>query len=327
VNPLTRLFLAPDHRLRPSWRFWISLGMIVLAGAVSGTLASLAPRHAARGYAPEFLFNTALLMALLGGFAALLYLLDRERGYVLGAMGLKLDRAAWRHCLTGTALGAGMVAVSVAFIALVGRLEFHWIGGGPRVVAMVLGVAYITMVAAMNEEVAFRGYPFQRLVEGIGPVGSIVLLSVLFGALHLGNPHVSLWGFLNTIEVGALLAVAYLRTRSLWMPWGIHFGWNFTLGLGFGLPVSGLNDFSVAVQGTASGPVWLTGGDYGIEASLTGSVVIVLAFFLLLRLAPSRPAPAPQLAKVPQEANHSLSSSAEGSGCPPPVSPSSPPLP
>jgi hypothetical protein len=73
-----------------------------------------------------------------------------------------------------------------------------------------------------------------------------------------------------------------------------------------------MNDFAVAVQGTAEGPGWLTGGSYGIEASLTGSVVILAGVLVLLRLTPSRPAPA--LANPPQEANHSLSSSAEGSG-------------
>ena len=152
----------------------------------------------------------------------------------------------------------------------------------------------------MAEEVAFRGYPFQRLVEGIGPAGGIIVLSVFFGAIHLGNPHVSLWGFLNTIEIGAFFAMAYLRTRSLWMPWGIHFGWNLTLGMGFGLPVSGLNDFAVAVQGTAEGPLWLTGGSYGIEASLTGTVVILVAFFVLVRMTPSRPVAVPELAKAPE---------------------------
>lgn len=306
MSLLARLFLAPDRRLRPSWRFWVSVAAIVVAGLFSGTFASLAPRKALHGYASELVFTTLLFLSLLGGFAALLYLLDRERGYVLGAMGLRLDRAALHDSLMGTALGAGMVAVSVGFMAVVGRVELHWVGSGPRVAVMVLGVAYVTMLAAMNEELAFRGYPFQRLVEGIGPVGGIVFLSVLFGALHLGNPHVSLWGFLNTIEVGALLAVAYLRTRSLWMPWGIHFGWNFALGLGFGLPVSGLNDFAVAVQGTAVGPEWLTGGSYGLEASLTGTVVIALSFGALLFLTPARPAavpapvstPPPELAKA-----------------------------
>jgi hypothetical protein len=171
------------------------------------------------------------------------------------------------------------------------------------VVVAILAVTYITAVAAMAEEVAFRGYPFQRLVDGIGPIGGIVLLSFFFGAIHLGNPHASLWGFLNTIEIGAFLAVSYLRTRSLWMPWGIHFGWNLTLGMLLGLPVSGINEFTVAVQGTAVGPDWLTGGSYGIEASLTGTLVVAASFLVLLRLTPARdpaPAPAPELAKAPE---------------------------
>ncbi|HEV2022436.1 MAG TPA: type II CAAX endopeptidase family protein [Terriglobales bacterium] len=297
MNPVVQLFLASDRRLRPSWRFGVSLAVIVFAAVLSGVPAHLVPRG--HGYGGEFLFRTAFLLSLLSGFAALLYLLDRERGYILGAMGLRLDRAARRDSLVGTALGAGMVAGSVAAMALAGRVEFHWIGG-PRVLLAILAVVYITAVAAMAEEVAFRGYPFQRLVEGIGAVGGIVVLSVLFGAIHLGNPHASIWGLLNTIGIGAVLAVAYLRTRSLWMPWGIHFGWNLTLGMGFGLPVSGINEFAVAVQGTAEGPAWLTGGGYGIEASLTGSVVILLAFFVLLRMTPSPPAPPPQLAKAPE---------------------------
>lgn len=297
MNRVVRLFLAPDRLLRPSWRFGVSLVVIVFAAVFSSVLARQVP--GVHGYGVEFLFRTGFLVSLLGGFAALLYLLDRERGCVLGAMGLRLDRAALRDSLAGTTLGAGMVAASVAAMALAGRVEFHWIGG-PRVLLAILAVVYITAVAAMAEEVTFRGYPFQRLVEGIGAVGGIVVLSVLFGAIHLGNPHASIWGILNTIGIGAVLAVAYLRTRSLWMPWGIHFGWNLTLGMGFGLPVSGINDFAVAVQGTAEGPAWLTGGGYGIEASLTGSVVILLAFFVLLRMTPPVSAPAAELAK-PQE--------------------------
>ena len=69
---------------------------------------------------------------------------------------------------------------------------------------------------------------------------------------------------------GVLLAAAYLRSRALWLPWGIHLAWNAVLGVGFGLPVSGLTQFAVVVQGTAQGPEWLTGGGYGLEASVVG---------------------------------------------------------
>lgn len=298
MNPVVRLFLAPDRRLRPSWRFGLSLVVVVFTVGISGALTYFAMAKGVRGYAAEVIFRSALLGIQLIGFGVMLYALDRVRGYVLGPMGLEFNRTALRESLGGTVLGAGMVVVSVAAMALVGRVEFHWVGHGARVIFPILVVVYVTAVAAMAEEVAFRGYPFQRLVEGIGPAGGIVVLSVFFGAIHLGNPHASIWGFLNTIEIGALLSVAYLRTRSLWMPWGIHFGWNLTLGMGFGLPVSGINDFAVAVQGAAEGPAWLTGGSYGIEASLTGSMVILLAFFVLLRMTAPQPAPSPQLAKA-----------------------------
>ena len=74
--------------------------------------------------------------------------------------------------------------------------------------------------------------------------------------------------------IGILLSIMYLRTRSLWLPWGFHFAWNTTLGLVLGLPVSGLRLFNVAVHGTANGPRWLTGGSYGIEASAPGAFAI-----------------------------------------------------
>jgi hypothetical protein len=109
--------------------------------------------------------------------------------------------------------------------------------------------------------------------------------SALFAAAHLGNPNaggVLSWAFFNTIAIGVLLAVAYLRTRTLWFPFGIHFGWNFALGFVFGLPVSGLSDFSVLVHGSIRGRRWLTGGAYGLENS--GAAAILLALSLLLVL-------------------------------------------
>jgi hypothetical protein len=118
--------------------------------------------------------------------------------------------------------------------------------------------------------------------------GAIVVLSVLFGAGHLGNPHASFFGVLNTVLVGVLLSIAYLRTKALWLPYGIHLGWNVALGMIFGLPVSGMTAFSVLVKGTASGPKWLTGGEYGLEASLTGTAVILLGILIMARWVLSR---------------------------------------
>jgi len=150
---------------------------------------------------------------------------------------------------------------------------------------------FVTFAVADAQQV------FQRLLEAIGPWWSVAVLSAIFGAIHLGNPNaggIRSWGFFNTIVVGALFAYAYLRTKTLWLPVGMHFGWNFFLGVVYGLPVSGIHDFSVVIKSTAHGSKLLTGGPYGIEASLTGAVVIVIGFVLVAW------APKPQNDPIPQ---------------------------
>ena len=137
------------------------------------------------------------------------------------------------------------------------------------------------MVGALAEELMFRGYPFQRLVEAVGPVGAIAIFSILFGAVHLMNPGATAIGLVNTVLIGVVLAIAYLRTRALWLPWGLHFGWNASLGLLFGLPVSGLRMFNVVDRMSAPGPTWLTGGSYGPEASVPGAIAVLVGLLVV----------------------------------------------
>ena len=130
------------------------------------------------------------------------------------------------------------------------------------------------MAAAADEELIFRGYPFQRLVEVAGPVLAVVVVSALFGAAHLRNPFQNWISTLNTALVGVLLAICYLRTRALWLPLGIHFAWNFVQGFVLGMPVSGVTFHHGILQAKISGPFWLTGGAYGPEGSILSLGVI-----------------------------------------------------
>ena len=132
----------------------------------------------------------------------------------------------------------------------------------------------------MAEELMFRGYPFQRLVEATGAGGAVAVAAALFGMAHLLNPHASTVGFINTILIGILFAVAYLRSGSLWLPWGMHWAWNTVLAT-VGLPVSG-NDMSVGVHTAVEGPKWLTGGAYGPEASLAATVAVVVGLAVIV---------------------------------------------
>jgi len=276
------IFIFADkdgRRRRALWRFALAAGAYFVADWCAASLARFAPIPP--GF--EAVYWPLLAIFLLAAFTVLLAVCDKVRERPLAAQGLDLERPWARELFLGVLLSAGMIALAVLAIALLGsvRLRAHVTAGSLRLALVEL---WILITAALAEEVTFRGYPFQRLAESVGAAGAVTALSGLFGAAHLGNPHASLWGFLNTVLVGVLLALAYLRTRGLWLPWGIHLGWNAALGLVFGLPVSGLTEFAVLVEGKAQGPTWLTGGDYGIEASATGTVVIGLGIVALLLL-------------------------------------------
>ncbi|MDP9269274.1 MAG: CPBP family intramembrane metalloprotease [Acidobacteriota bacterium] len=285
---MSRLFIARDERLRSSWRFVLGVLGVIVAEYSSRFVAS----SIAGGGAPAmfvFIQEPLSLGLTLLIFSGLLVVADRVNEDRLTAQGLPRSGPWLRQGLDGVLLGAGMVTACVLTVRLLGSVSFTVEISGRSVPALAL-VCGLLLVAAMKEEVVFRGYPFQRLVEAggprWGPVLGITVLSVLFGLVHWGNPSRTIFSTANTVLIGVVLAVAYLRTRALWLPIGIHFGWNFMLGAVFGLPVSGLNAFAVFVHGRAIGPLWLTGGDYGIEASAVATVVVLLslpAIFSLYR--------------------------------------------
>jgi membrane protease YdiL (CAAX protease family) len=271
-----------DSPVRAIWRFLIAAVFLVCANFVAGSIAIMV--LSSHPLVFDALYRALTLVFALAGFRFMLRVLDQEQGNLWRAMGLGWNTQAARDLLEGLAIGASMIAVGVMAMAVFGSLTLHVHVDGAGVRRLLI-VTLLLLFGAMLEEVMFRGYPFQRLVESIGPTGAVLVLSALFGALHFSNPDNhgwKSWEFFNTLAVGALFAVAYLRTKSLWMPFGMHFAWNYTLGVLFGLPVSGLKTFAVIVRSTASGSRALTGGAYGIEGSLTGAIVILLGFVPVL---------------------------------------------
>jgi membrane protease YdiL (CAAX protease family) len=281
VRPIV---IASAKRPPAILRFLVSALLILAAYLLAGVAFGLL------GFTPLAwaLYPNLLLIALLWGFTTLLYSLDRVRSSLLEAAGLPFVGEALRDALAGIIFGLATVSVVVAAVALRGRVHLAYIGMHPA--ALMLSF-WVLAAAAMAEELVFRGYPLHRLIEALGVPIAVAVTSCLFGLVHLRNPHASLLGALNTAEVGVLLALAYVRTRSLWLPWGIHFGWNAALGLGYGLVVSGFSNFSVAIAGTLEGPRWLTGGEYGIEASATTTAANLVAIVVLVALVKQRAAP------------------------------------
>lgn len=291
MNP----FISPDGRLRNGWRFLIAV-FIFLASEILADKIAFAISHS-HDMNFDAWFRPIHLALLLTAFSLMVKYVDRTPGSPLTAQGLGTSGPWLKDLALGLLIGFGLVSIGVIAIGLFGELSFKF-EISDRTIGSALLVVWVLATAAMLEEVTFRGYPFQRLADGLNsidssigmPFGSsaIVVLSMLFGAVHLRNPHATLLGAANTALIGVFFAIAYLRTRALWMSFGAHLGWNFSLGMLYGLPVSGITSFGVIVHGRARGPYLLTGGDYGLEASATGTAVILLGIFLLVALVPRR---------------------------------------
>ncbi|MEE9288009.1 MAG: type II CAAX endopeptidase family protein [Bacteroidota bacterium] len=146
-------------------------------------------------------------------------------------------------------------------------------------------------VFAFGEELMFRGYAFQTLIEGTNPRTAIIVMSIFFGGAHLANPSLGLLSIpnaifagLNVLLAGVWFSIAYLKTKSLWFPAALHISWNFSEGFLFSFPVSGITygDRSL-LQLEQSGPGWVTGGPFGPEGGILATVAIVGSIIFILK--------------------------------------------
>jgi membrane protease YdiL (CAAX protease family) len=261
-----------------------SFGYVIIA-VIYFYIAQIISVHAANGLSSgvwlPLIERAILLFLLLAGYAVMARVFSAQRQPVR-SMGL-VFRPGWqREFGLGAALGWAMLLVSILPLVLGGGLIItFW--AIPRQFGILIVDLLILAVAALAEEVAFRGYPFQQLIEAIGPTLATVVFSILFAAMHVFNPGANRASFLVTVFCSWLLSAAYLRTRALWVSWGWHFAWNASMCVLFGLPVSGITQFSPVIQSNTVGPVWMTGGDYGPEASAVTTIVILIGIFVVYR--------------------------------------------
>jgi len=146
----------------------------------------------------------------------------------------------------------------------------------------LFSIPYFVFVG-FNEELLFRGYIFQRLIEGFGKIFSVVLLSALFGLAHYFNPNINFVSLINIILAGILFSLLYIKTCSLWLPIVFHFSWNFSEGMLFGFPVSGINLFNQFVTFHPTGNIFITGGDFGPEGSLIITIFLLTFIFYFIK--------------------------------------------
>ena len=196
------------------------------------------------------------------------------------------DLGLWWNPASRANLGWGLLGgMGSACLVLLPPLAVHAahlsrLSGEPGSAGTIAFVILLLAVGSMGEELFFRGFAFQRILATLGPFATIIPVGLIFALMHGANPNASRLGIANTAGFGILFGWAYFRTRDLWLPIGLHFGWNLVLPL-LGVNLSGLKINITGYQMTwTAGDLW-SGGGYGPEASLlTSAVLAVLAAYL-----------------------------------------------
>jgi hypothetical protein len=265
-----------------------------LALFVTGVLWLLAAHaialRAADGIATRFNIAAAenligdlfLLFLLLVGFTTLNWIGARQ-GSVRQANALPRRPTVVQEWSRGAFIGWAAMLVAVLPMMLLGSLhpQFSW--SASAFGAILLSLVSLA-VAALANEVAFRGFLFRRLIDAVGPTAATLLLSGLYALLGSLRPNATGLSFLITIIAGILFSLAYLRTRALWLGWGLHFAWAAATAVLFGLPVGGMVSYGSIVQTAVSGPTWFTGGAYGPEAAFFTGIVLLVAMAVVYRV-------------------------------------------
>lgn len=259
-----------------------------LAAIVYLFLARSLAYHAARGLdragnAWFPLVNQAMLVfLLLLGYAAMGFWFDRQSDPI-GAQGLPRRPGWFREAGLGLATGWAVALVCVLPMTVIGGIAISVYTQGSAWGWLVADAAFFAL-AALAEEVAFRGYAYQRFVRTVGPSGATLGFAVIYAIVQAFTPGASHASFAVAMVFTFLLSEAYLRTRALWVGWGLNFGWKASRALIFGLAVSGVNSHSPLVQGDPMGPFWLTGGAYGLDGSWLACLVLLAALPVIFRI-------------------------------------------
>jgi len=180
----------------------------------------------------------------------------------------------------GIVTGGGMITLSVIMLIIPG---YYKVSSFSSITSLTEGL-FIFANGAFFEEVLFRLIVFKLMEESFGSWISILLSALLFGFAHIFNDNATLWSATAiAIEAGFLLAVAFMLTRRIWFAFGLHFGWNFMQASVFGITTSG-HSFDGLITPQLAGPDWLTGGTFGIEASVITLIIGIIVALVLLRM-------------------------------------------
>jgi len=264
---------VPDSRFRAYVQFVLALFFYFLARVLA--------HRGAEGIASEpwapLVEQAMLVFLLLLGYAGVGFSLNGQANPI-SAQGLP-RRPGWhQETGLGLAIGWAVVVFCAAVMTVGGGIAIRFSFSARSWGWFLVEAAYFALLA-LGEEIAFRGYGFQRFARTVGSAGAVIAFGALYAFLQALQPGASKASAAVAMAVSLALSTAYLRTRALWVSWGINFAWKATRTLLFGLTIAGVNTHSPVIQGDPMGPFWLTGGGFGLDGSW-------LAFFVFLAAIP-----------------------------------------
>lgn len=284
---MKKIFINQFGRLRSGWRFlFFSLAFLFFGGLVGAAVQSVLFTlgfDASVGSLTFIAVNgfISFIISVLVGWLCGKYLEDLP----FRALGAWFTENWVKDLGIGLFLGAATLIFAVLIAVAFGGLRFDFNqANGSSAILLTLGVSLVVFIlGAAFEEALFRGYILQTFARANLAWLAIALTSLFFAAGHLFNENANYLSSLNTALAGVWLSVAYLKTRTLWLPFGLHLTWNWFQGAIFGIEVSGLKSLTTAplLREIDSGPIWLTGENYGIEGGIACSAAIIISTLLI----------------------------------------------
>lgn len=277
------LFFNEFGRIKSGWRFAIFLLSFIFLSAVFviGAIAILT--NLPIGFTKESLAAFVVPFAITSVIAVFL-------GWLFGkffedlpfrALGVWFTKNWFKDLVTGSILGAVSIGIAALISYLFGGMRFEMNQNvGNTAILLTLGVTLLIFIfGAISEEVLFRGYLLQTMSRAKLAWIGIIITSFLFATGHNSNPGASAFSWINTFLAGIWLCIAYLKTRNLWFPFGIHLMWNWVQGAFLGINVSGLKELASAplMRVTETGNAFIGGGDYGIEGGIACTIALIIS--------------------------------------------------
>jgi membrane protease YdiL (CAAX protease family) len=292
-SSLHKIFIGPNG-IRPGWRLAIFLAILTAFGLSARFAISLTPalreiyKEAERGvFTPGFtLINEGLMVLFLVIAAGIMTKLEKR---TFADYSLPLSEAFGKLFWQGVPLGFAMLSLLLAMIAALHGFSLSGmaITGGEAVKYGVLyGIGFI--LVGIFEEFSFRGYMQSTLTSGMGFWPAALVLSFIFGAIHLNNRGEAIFGAIMAGSFGLLAAFALRRTGNIWLPIGMHASWDWGETYFYGTPDSGLVAQGHFLNSSFQGPAWITGGSVGPEGSLIAFAVLIIWALLVHLLFPAR---------------------------------------